>query len=406
MNAKLTVNFGLRYQVFTPIYEVGNRMTNFNEITGAIELAGVDGNSRALYNQYNGIANFLPRLGIAFSPDTKTVIRSAFSRSSFQEGTGEYNRLATNAPWNNDVVSQPVPTDQLGGIPSSQIYLDQGFDGLFAAQTGVPCNTTTVTSAPASCFAGVRLHLQDPNYRPAVSNQWNFTLQRQIGNSTTIQAAYVGQHNDHLASILFAGQKLLLPNGTVVPGPYLSGNPALIADGTGQVRLNETVGVANYNALQLSAQHRLSGGLDFLINYTWSKCLTNNQGYYGRYGDNAPSQASADVSFQQNVYNINGDYGYCDHDVTNVFNGFVTYNLPYGHGRAFGKNVNPVVNAILGDWRVTTTFTVHGGFPISMLDWSGDPGTGSAQPRPECIAPAHRPLTRGSGLRRWWLLLV
>ena len=388
VNSKLTVNFGLRWQLFTPIYEVGNRMTNFNEITGAIELAGVDGNSRALYNQYNGIANFLPRLGVAYSPDTNTVIRAAFSRSSFQEGTGEYNRLATNAPWNNDVVSQPVTTNKLGGIPSSQVYLDEGFAGLFAAQTGVPCNTTTVTSAPASCFAGVRLHLQDPNYRPAVSNQWNFTVQRQIGNATTIQAAYVGQHNDHLASILFAGQKLLLPNGTVVPGPYLSGNPALISDGTGQVRLNETVGVANYNALQLSAQHRLSNGLDFLINYTWSKCLTNNQGYYGRYGDNAPNQASADVAFQQNVYNINGDYGYCDHDVTNVFNGFLTYDLPYGHGRAFGKNVNPVVNAILGDWRVTTTFTVHGGFPISMLDWSGDPGTGSAQPRPECIAPA------------------
>ena len=66
----------------------------------------MDGNSRALYNQYNGIANFLPRLGLAYSLDSKTVIRAAFSRSSFQEGTGEYNRLATNAPWNVDLVGQ------------------------------------------------------------------------------------------------------------------------------------------------------------------------------------------------------------------------------------------------------------------------------------------------------------
>jgi hypothetical protein len=387
LSPHVTVNVGLRWQLFTPIYEVGNRMTNFNEITGAIELAGQDGNSRALYNQYNGIANFLPRAGIAWSVNDKTVIRAAFSRSSFQEGTGEYNRLATNAPWNNDLAVQLTPGKN-GAIPANQVYLDQGFAGLFAAQTGLPCNTSTVTSAPASCFAGVRLHLQDPNYRPAISNQWNFTIQRQLTNSTTIQAAYVGQHNDHLASILDAGQKLLLPDGTVVPGPYLSGNPTLLADGPGQIRLNATVGVSNYDALQVTAQQRLSKGLDFLMNYTWSKCLTNNQGYYGRYGDITPNQASADVAFQQNVYAINADYGFCDHDVTHDFNGFLTYDLPFGRHRAYGSNVNGVVNAILGDWQVNTAFTVHGGFPISMLDWSGDPGTGSFQPRPECIAPS------------------
>ena len=106
INNKLTLNFGLRWQLFTPIYEVHDRMTNFGEYTGQIELAGQNGNSRALYNQYNGIANFLPRLGLAYSLDSKTVIRAAFSRSSFQEGTGEYNRLATNAPWNVDLVGQ------------------------------------------------------------------------------------------------------------------------------------------------------------------------------------------------------------------------------------------------------------------------------------------------------------
>lgn len=387
VTSKLNVNFGLRWQLFTPIYEVGNRMTNFGEISGTIELAGQNGNSRALYNEYNGIANFLPRAGIAYSVDSKTVLRAAFSRSSFQEGTGEYNRLATNAPWNNDVNFQTTASQStLGAIPSNQVFLDQGFAGLFASQTGVPCTPATVTSAPASCFAHATIHMTDPNYRPATSNQWNFTIQRQIGASTTIQAAYVGQHNDHLASILDAGQLQLLPNGTVTQGPYLAGNPALLSNPLGQVRLNATVGVANYNALQISGQRRLTHGLEFLMNYTWSKCLTNNQGYYGRYGDNAPSQASADVAFQQNVYDINADYGFCDHDVTNDFNGYLTYDVPFGKGRSYGSHLNPVVNAVVGDWTVNTVFTVHGGFPISMLDWSGDPGTGSFQPRPECIA--------------------
>jgi len=387
---RLTLNLGLRWQLFTPIYEVGNRMTNFGELNGQIELAGVNGNSRALYNQYNGIANFLPRIGLAWSPGgtwaRNTVIRAAFSRSSFQEGTGEYNRLATNAPWNIDLVSQPVAGPN-GAIPANQITLDQGF-GALGSTSGVPCNVTTVTSAPASCFAGVRIHMQDSNYRPAVSNQWNFSLQRQFGNSTTFQAAYVGQHTDHLATIVNAGQQVLLANGTVTPGPYLSGNPTLKNIGTGQVRLNSTVGRQNYNALQLSFQRRLATGLAFQANYTWSKCLTNNQGYYARYGDATASQASADVSFQQYAYNINQDYGFCDHDVTNVFNGYLTYELPFGKHRTFLQSANKFVNAVVGDWQLNTVFTVHGGFPISMLDFAGDPGTGSFQPRPDCIAPS------------------
>ncbi|HTA72057.1 MAG TPA: carboxypeptidase regulatory-like domain-containing protein [Bryobacteraceae bacterium] len=390
VNSHLTLNMGLRWQLFTPIYEVGNRMTNFGEINGQIELAGVNGNSRALYNQYNGIANFLPRMGLAWSPGGKwaqnTVIRAAFSRSSFQEGTGEYNRLATNAPWNVDLVSQPVAGPN-GAIPANQITLDQGFGGL-GSTGGVPCNVTTVTSAPASCFAGVRIHMQDSNYRPAVSNQWNFSIQRQFGNSTTFQAAYVGQHTDHLATIVNAGQEVLLANGSVTPGPYLSGNPTLKNIGTGQVRLNSTVGIQNYNALQLSFQRRLATGLAFQANYTWSKCLTDNQGYYARYGDATASQASADVSFQQYAYNIRQDYGFCDHDVTNVFNGYLTYELPFGKHRTFLQNTNKFVNAVVGDWQLNTVFTVHGGFPISMLDFGGDPGTGSFQPRPDCIAPS------------------
>ncbi|MGA7239613.1 MAG: carboxypeptidase regulatory-like domain-containing protein, partial [Bryobacteraceae bacterium] len=177
INNKLTLNFGIRWQLFTPIYEVHNRMTNFGEYSGQVELAGQNGNSRALYNQYNGIANFLPRLGLAYSLDSKTVIRAAFSRSSFQEGTGEYNRLATNAPWNVDLVGQWGAANANGAIPANQVTLDQGF-GALGATSG--CSVANVTSAPAACFAGVRIHATDPNYRPAVSNQWNITVQREL----------------------------------------------------------------------------------------------------------------------------------------------------------------------------------------------------------------------------------
>jgi hypothetical protein len=385
VNSHLTVNFGVRWQLFTPIYEVHDRETNFGEYTGQVELAGQNGNSRALYNQYNGIANFLPRLGLAYSFDNKTVLRSAFSRSSFQEGTGEYNRLATNAPWNVDLVGQWGGVGANGAIPANQITLDQGF-GALGATSG--CTLQNVTSAPAACFAGVRIHATDPNYRPAVTNGWNLTLQRQITNVLTVQAAYVGQHTDHMAAIYNMGQDVLLPNGTAVPGPYLAGNPTLKNDGTGQQRLNTSTAIQNYNALQLTAQERLAKGLSFQVNYTWSKCLTNNQGYYGRYGNSAAAQTTADVAFQQYVYNVSLDYGFCDADVTNVLTGYANYDLPFGHGRAFLSNASAPVQALLGGWHFDSILTVHGGLPISMIQFGYDATGAYFQPRPNCNAPS------------------
>ncbi|HWB86490.1 MAG TPA: carboxypeptidase regulatory-like domain-containing protein [Bryobacteraceae bacterium] len=387
ISSHLTVNVGMRWQLFTPIYEVHDRLTNFGMYSGQIQLAGQDGNSRALYNQYNGIANFLPRLGLAYSLNDKTVIRAAFSRSSFQEGTGEFNRLATNAPWNVALSGQWGGVGVNGAIPANQITLDQGFAALGAA--GPPCTTQNVTSAPASCFAGVRIHATDPNYRPAVSNQWNFTVQRQVGNSFTAQAAYVGQHSDHLAAIYNMGQNVLLPDGSAVPGPYLTGNPSLVANNTGaQRRLNTSTAIQNYNALQLTAQERLSKGLAFAFNYSFAKCLTNNQGYYGRYGNAAAAQTTADVAFQMYVYNVGLDYGLCDADVTNTFTGYLNYDLPFGRDRRFGRNMNKALNAIAGGWRYDTIVSAHGGFPISMIQFGNDPTGAYFQPRPDCIAPS------------------
>ena len=188
---------------------------------------GQNGNSRALYNQYNGIANFLPRLGLAWSLDDKTVVRAAFSRSSFQEGTGEFNRLATNAPWNVDLVGQwgGVGT-QRREFPPTRSRSTRA--SRHWAPPARPAHLHNVTSAPASCFAGVRLHATDPNYRPAVSNQWNLSAaaaarqarsrcRRRMSASTPI----TWRPSTTWARISAARRN------SASPGPYLAGNPTL-----------------------------------------------------------------------------------------------------------------------------------------------------------------------------------
>ena len=73
---------------------------------------------------------------------------------------------------------------------------------------------------------------------------------------------------------------------------------------------------------------------------------------------------------------------------THVFSGFLNYDLPFGHGRAFGRNAGKIVNAILGDWRYDTIVSVHGGLPISMIQFGNDPTGAYFQPRPDCLAPS------------------
>ena len=99
ITTKLTLNLGLRYENHTPWYETNDKQVNFDPLTGNLELPGTGGNSRALYNSYNGISNYQPRIGISYSIMPKTVIRAGYAMSEFMEGTGLSLRLPQKPPF-------------------------------------------------------------------------------------------------------------------------------------------------------------------------------------------------------------------------------------------------------------------------------------------------------------------
>lgn len=360
---KLTLNLGLRWELHTPWVEVKDRQANFDLVTGALEPAGQNGNSRALYNQYNGITNFQPRVGFAYNFAHNTVLRGAYTLSNFLEGTGTNLRLTLNPPFGSEHNVNYEP-----GQPSST--LAQGYT-IFGVQN--PNNID---------YSGTSLRIWNPNFRPAVSHQWNIALQHQFGNSLTAQVSYVGQNNDHLVVPIWASQLYKLPDGTNVPG-YLGGNPSLLST-IGNAKLTDTVGVQNYNALQIAVQKRFSSGLQFQANYTWSKCLADAVGYYGGYG-----QAQGNWYYWQDTYNSQRNYGPCYYDVTHGFNGFVTYDIPFGHGRKFGSSVNKVVNAIAGDWSVNAIVNWRGGFPFTISSSEDNSGTNNPNQLADCIGTQH-----------------
>ncbi len=394
VNDRLTLNLGLRWEVHTPWDEVHNRQTNFQEYTGQVLLSGqtnLFNDNNALYNQYNGITNYQPRIGLAWRPfGNNTVIRASYTLSNFLEGTGTNLRLTRNPPWQTGHL---VTYSSGAAVMFPSTTLDQGFSGFSSSG----CTPTTIVTYSPSCFAGATIFTWDPNVRPAVSNQWNVSIQHQFGNSTTLQLAYVGQNNDHLMVPINASQGFLTSAGTVLPSPYLAGNPALLAAAPTD-KLTATNGIQNYNALQVSLQKRLSNGLEFQVNYTWSKCLTDSIGYYGGYG-----QGGGNYYYWQNSYDAHSYYGNCYYDVPHTLNGYVTYDIPFGRGRMFGNNMNKFVNAVVGDWQVNSLFTFHSGFPFT-IGANDVSGTNSFGPLASCIGSPRVLGTQNSpaGGYQWW----
>jgi Carboxypeptidase regulatory-like domain/TonB dependent receptor len=379
LRSNLTLNVGLRYEVVTPRAEAHNQATNYNLQTGATEIAGLNGSSSALYPQYNGATNFQPRVGFSWQPefDRAMVVRGAYGISNFSESTGTGNLLFQNPPF----AEQPNVTYAGATQALPNTTLDQGFSSF-------PASGCTIAAAVAQlpiCFKGAGIHAFS-GVRPAVSQQWNLTVQRQLGNSSTFQVSYVGQKTDHLVAIELINQKVLEANGTIAPSPYL--NPALQAQ-IGQARLTTSIGYSNYNALQASFQQRLSHGLEFQGNYTWSKCMGNTSGFYAQYGDtNAGlTQAGNNHFFFQNTYDPAADYGRCDQNVGNAFNGFVTYDLPFGRGKQFGSNIPRPVDLVVGGWQINSILQFHTGFPITAEAPSDVSGTTSGFPRANCDGP-------------------
>jgi Carboxypeptidase regulatory-like domain/TonB dependent receptor len=373
----LTLNLGLRYEVITARTTNNGQDVNFDLITGKPAIGSG-------YNTYTGIGNFQPRIGLAWQPHwaspwtRNTVIRAAYGISSFMEANGVNNLPYQNPPF----VQAHEVNFATQSLPSST--LSQGFSGFPASA----CTVATLQALSPACIAGITLHLTNPNLRPAMDQQWNLTIQRQLGRSTSVQVAYVGNKIDHMSDIFIFNQKQLV-SGVAVPGPFAQPLINCCGPNAPTVRFNDSSGIQRYNALQVSVAQRAWEGLQFRTNYTWSKCLTNSLGYFGPFGDEeqlpgAVSQTGFGFFFQ-NAYNAKGDYGRCISDAAGLFNGYLLYDLPFGKGRRFGSSVDPVVNTIIGGWSIASNFTFHTGFALYPhgVDRSN---TGSASPRPNCVA--------------------
>jgi len=188
LSDRLTLNLGLRYDAHTPWVESGDHQANYNFATGNIDLAGKNGASKGLYRGFYGGRDFQPRIGFAWTPamlGDHTVVRGAYTISSYLEGTGTNLRLTLNPPFTPGEINALYNN---AALPATNTT-----DGIVGSAASAPCD------APAyACYAGVFLRVWDPDVQPAIAQQWNLTIQHQFGNDTTFQIGYVGQKGTHL----------------------------------------------------------------------------------------------------------------------------------------------------------------------------------------------------------------
>jgi hypothetical protein len=211
--------------------------------------------------------------------------------------------------------------------------------------------------------------------RPAVIQQFNLNVQYQINDQTSVQAGYVGQTGQHLAVPLWVNQYTTDDTCAGLSGaaaidscyqtiePYfaLVGNPNS-PDNPGSDILKETASraISNYHSLQATIRRRQSNGLEFLVNYTFGKSLTNNIGYMGIDGN------GDDDSYWQDVNNPRRNYGPSSFDARQNVSGTANYQLPFGKGKQFGATWNRTTDGILGGWQVSMNARLNSGYPLTI----------------------------------------
>lgn len=337
VNEKLTLNLGLRYEIYTAATEAHNRQENFDIASGDLLQACVATScSGGVATNYG---NWEPRIGFAYSPDhSKTAIRGAFGISTFAPPGGQIGALGENPPWEQgQYFTPPTPT-----TPGPTI--NQGLPGL------APLPTRPGAPAGHYIAIGDSVIWLDPNLKMSKIYQWNFDIQRTIIPNLLVDAAYVGNSATGLpldvsGDYVEPGQNLVDPS-TGLPlslqqrRPYYAIDPNL----EGYLQVFDG-GHSDYHSLQLKVEKRFSSGLSFLGAYTWSKTLESGQNYIDPGSYMTKALANQDMP-QRLVISY-------------------SYELPVGRGKTFGQNLNWWENAAVGGWQVQGITTFYSGLPFT-----------------------------------------
>lgn len=386
INSRLTLNYGVRWEPYLNGRLLNGHVSHFNMADFLANVhstiypnapagtlfpgdAGFNTGGRPNYTSWR---NFAPRVGLAWDPtgNGKTLIRASFGIFYDMPQTLFYYNYAGEPLWGEGItIINPV-----GGFGNPWLNYPGG--------SPYPVSQNPNSTYPtAGYYETVPLHVQN-----TYVEQWNLTLQRQVGSSWLLKASYLGNETAHL----WTDQEL---NPAIyIPGTCAAGQYGLTKAGTcsttsntqarrlltqlnpsqgpyyGQLEYLDDGGTASYNALIVSAEHRLSSHFSMLANYTWSHCI----------GDPVTTELSGPI--YENPNNRRFDRGNCAYiDIHHNFNLSAVLQSP--------KYSNRYVQWIAGGWQLAPIVGLHSGSYFGVTTGLDNYLNGITPQRPNQVLP-------------------
>jgi hypothetical protein len=324
VSRKLTLNYGLRYELPTVPYTINGVATELNADQSAL-VGGTPG-YRFIAPNHN---DWAPRLGFAYRINEKTVFRGGAGIYYNPNQTNSYTFLNTNPPYTT-ILSCTYTVGSSQQIPTL-------------------LNPITPGVCPAAATAGTIV--TPPWHQPTPRmNQWSAGLERQIGNGAGVELQYLGTHAYHLDRSYYNNTPLL-PG----PGAVNSRRPNKLFGVIRTINMDE---ISNYESLTVIFRQRLSHGLTLTAHYTWSHTLDVS--------DNSNAGGTP-----MNPFNWRADYGNANWDIRHRFVASFVYSIPFFHTSSV------FLRGAFGGWQSNGIITIQSGTPFNVSTGTDTANTGS-----------------------------
>ena len=333
---KLTLNYGIRYELPTVPYTINGNASFLNADQSALIVAKPG--TGFIKPQHK---NWAPRLGFAYRINEKTSFRGGAGIYYNPNQTNSYTFLNTNPPW-----STVLSCNWSSSLPTLSL------SNPFAVAGACPTSTTTING----------LVVTPPYDQPTPRmNQWSASLDRQFWNGGGLEIQYLGSHSYHLDRSYY--------NNTPAPGPGAVSSRRPNKNFGGPIRTIANDLISNYQSLSTIFRQRLSKGLSGQFAYTWAHTLDVNT---DSNGGGTP----------MNPYNWRGDYGNSNWDIRHRVVATFVYDIPFFNG------ANAIVKGVLANWQANGIITIRGGLPFSVTTGTDTANTASSGTyRPNLVKP-------------------
>ena len=384
ISKRLTVHAGVRWEPSLPEHEANGEGQHFSLP------AFIAGQKTSVYTnappglQYHGdpgipasyangsLADFAPRLGLAWDPTGSGKMSVRASYGIFFETPQSYTDkdFAAGPPWASTI----TVTAPAGGFANPFL----GYPGGNPFPNPPPDKNAIFN--PSATYVSLPLNLHHEYMQ-----QWDLSLQRQIGSDWLVSASYIGNKATHLRAAYEQNPAIYGPGATLGNTSqrrllYQLNPAAGVYFGT-ITTMNDGVDT-NYHALRLSAQHRFSHNFTVLSVYTYSHCLQT--------AETIVERLTLGSNTFQNPANRNADYGNCDFDLRQSLVNSVVYETP--------KFTNRGANLLAGNWHLSFLISAHTGFPFNPVTGTDASLTGVGQDRPNVVGS---PYVRNTNTLVW-----